>query len=69
MTQNLMAEIAKKRIKKKEIAEALQIDERTLRNKLDGHTQFRANEMLKIKDTFFPEQSLDYLFAVERNPK
>ena len=65
MLYNLIAEIAKKSIKKKDIACALDIDEKSLRNKIEGTTQFKANEMLKIRDTFFPEMTLDYLFELK----
>ena len=65
MLHNLISEIAVRKIKKKDIAKALDIDEKTLRLKLDGARQFKANEMLKIKDTFFPELTLDYLFEID----
>ena len=67
MLPNLMSEIAIQKIKRKDIAAALDIDEKTLRLKLDGTTQFKANEMLKIKDTFFPDLTLDYLFATNKS--
>lgn len=67
MLHNLIFEIAIHKIKKKEIAAALDIDEKTLRAKLDGTTQFKANEMLKIKDTFFPDKTLDYLFEIKES--
>ena len=67
MLHNLIFEISVHKIKKKEIAAALDIDEKTLRAKLNGTTQFKANEMLKIKDTFFPDLTLDYLFEIEES--
>lgn len=67
MLHNLIYEIAINKIKKKEIAEALGIDEKTLRLKLDGTRQFKANEMMMLKDTFFPEKTLDYLFDIKES--
>ena len=63
MLHNLRAEMARNGIQKKEMAEAISITEKTLFNKIYGHTQFTAREMLAIKDTFFPDMDLEYLFA------
>lgn len=63
MLHNLEAEMARRNIKKKEIAEALGISERTLRNKLSGISDFTLPEATKIKDKFFPSLDLQYLFA------
>jgi len=63
MLHNLEAEIARRHIKKKEIAEAINVDEKTLWNKINCVTAFTMPEATAIKDTFFPTIDLQYLFA------
>lgn len=65
MPYNLIAEIAKKKITKKEIAKAIGISQKTLFNKLNGKTDFTMSEMMKIRDTFFPGRSLEELFELK----
>lgn len=62
MYHNLEAEIARNEIKRKDIAEALEITEKTLYNKIHGESEFSISECLTIKDMFFPEQELEQLF-------
>ena len=62
MKHNLEAEISRKGIKKKDIAAELEIDETTLRNKIKGRTDFVWSEAVKIRDTFFPDIDINYLF-------
>jgi len=66
MLHNLLAEMAKKNIKKKDIAQALDIDNKTLWNKLNGVTQFKATELLAVRDTYFPDCDIEYLFKTEK---
>ena len=63
MLRNLLAEIARKKIKHKDVAEAIGVTEKTLRNKLNGMSDFTVPEARAIKDTFFPDLDLEYLFA------
>lgn len=65
MKHNLEAEISRKGIKKKDIAAELQIDEKTLRNKIKGRTDFVWSEAVQIRDTFFPDIDINYLFHDE----
>jgi predicted transcriptional regulator len=59
---NINAEMARRRIRKQDVAAALGINMRTLRNKLCGKTDFTFSEVQAVRDTFFPELSLEYLF-------
>lgn len=69
MLRNLLAEIARKKIKHKDVAEAIGVTEKTLRNKLNGTSDFTVPEARAIKDTYFPALDLEYLFAnSEDNP-
>lgn len=64
MLRNLEAEMARKSITNADIAKAIAKDERTVRNKTSGKSQFTFPEVVKIRDTFWPELTLEYLFAV-----
>ncbi len=57
----LEAEIAKKGLVKKEIAEELKIEPRTFSLKLSGKREFRFSEILSIRK-HFPEYSIEELF-------
>ena len=59
---NLAGEIARRGIKKKAIADALNICNRSLNNKLSGRVPFTWDEVKLIRSQFFPDMSLDDLF-------
>jgi len=59
---NINAEMVRRRIRKPEVAKALGISGKTFRNKLQGKTEFTFAEVQAVRDTFFPELSLEYLF-------
>ena len=61
---NLNAEMARKTVSIKALAEATGINYESLKNKMSGTTEFKRNEMIQIKKEF-PDCSLDYLFATE----
>lgn len=60
---NLVAELARYGIRKKDVYEYLSITEKTLANKLDGTTSFSVSEAFRIRDHFLPGYSIEYLFA------
>lgn len=64
MFNNLNAEMARKKISIKALAEITGIGYESMKNKMSGVTEFKRSEMIKIKKEF-PECSLDYLFATE----
>ena len=59
---NLAGEIARRGIKKKAIADALNICNRSLNNKLSGRVPFTWDEVTLIRSQFFPDMSPDDLF-------
>ena len=59
---NLAGEIARRGIKKKAIADALNICKRSLNNKLSGRVPFTWDEVKLIRSQFFPDMSPDDLF-------
>lgn len=62
MYNNLEAEIARKKIKKPDIAKAIGKSYNTLNLKLAGKYPFTYDEALKIHDEFFSECDFKVLF-------
>lgn len=58
----LEAKIAEHGIKKKDIAKALRITARALSSKFTRKVSFTLDEALTIKQTFFPDISVEKLF-------
>lgn len=67
MTHKLIVLIILNKIKKKEIAEALGISQKAVYNKMSGRTDFTVTEIIKLRDTFFPDKTLDYLMSKEES--
>jgi plasmid maintenance system antidote protein VapI len=62
MYRNLEAECARQGIKKKDIAEYLNVRYATIYDKLKGKFPFTYDEALAIKKKFFPDLLIEYLF-------
>lgn len=63
MFKNLLAEMARNGVKKKTIATVVGISEKTLNNKIKGVSEFYWSEVNVIHSQFFPETTIEYLFA------
>lgn len=63
MLRNLKAEMARANITASEIAKATGRSNRTVRDRLMGRTQFPIQDAIAVKEAFFPEMTLEYLFA------
>ncbi|MBQ8698541.1 MAG: hypothetical protein IJ521_06050 [Schwartzia sp.] len=63
MFPNLIAEIAKRGIKKNAISSTLGISGKALYNKMRGDTPFTWDEVCKIQSVFFPDMDKDVLFV------
>lgn len=61
----LSGEIARRGIKKKAIAEALDICNRSLNNKLNGRVPFTWDEVKRMRSQFFPDMTPDELFRTD----
>lgn len=59
--RNLRAEMARNGISKKQAEEVIGLSAPSMYRRFQGSTDFRVGELVKIRDTFFPELSLDYL--------
>ena len=66
MYKNLLAEMARKSITKKELAEYLHMRYCTIIDKTNGKYDFKLEEAFEIKREFFPDLSVDYLFEKEK---
>lgn len=60
---NLKGELVRKGISQREVASYLATQTSTLNKKLNGHIPFTINEAFRIKNHFFPEFTVDYLFV------
>lgn len=63
MYKNLDAEMARIGINKKNLAEFLDQRYPTVVDKTNGKSRFRLDEAMAIKKRFFPDKSIEYLFA------
>lgn len=68
MLKNLHAEIARSGATVEQLSGELGVTTRTLKNKLNGVTEFQRDEMYKLRDIFFPTLGIEYLFFVEAEP-
>jgi hypothetical protein len=62
---NLEAEMKRRGISRNDIAICLSISYSTVHSRFNGKSEWLYNECLKIRDTFFPDLDLDYLFATD----
>lgn len=62
-TANLEAEMTRKRISRRDIAELLGVTYRTIHSRFNGESEWTLSECLKIRDSCFPDMNLEYLFA------
>lgn len=65
MFKNLEAEMVRKGISRDDIAHLLNQSYNTIGNKLRGDSKFLFDEAYAIKEKFFPEFDLEYLFVKE----
>ena len=65
MFPNIRAEMARNNLTARNMASNLNLDERTLGNKLKGKTEFTWGEVQRIHTRFFPNCSIEYLFEQE----
>lgn len=65
--RNLCAEMARFGVSPLDIGRVLNCSERTVKNKMDGKTEFAVREAFKVRDSFFPGLRIEYLFADDHN--
>lgn len=62
MFDNLKYAMNLKKISIHTVARLIGTTEKTVRNKLDGRTEFTLSEILAINENLFPEYELRFLF-------
>ncbi len=62
MYKNLYSELKERKITQTELAKLLNITGRGLNLKMLGKSEFKSGEMFKIRETYFPDLTLEYLF-------
>lgn len=62
---NLEAEMKRKGISRLDIANHLNVSYSTIHSRFNGNSDWLYCECIKIRDTFFPDLELDYLFSTE----
>ncbi|MGN7309883.1 XRE family transcriptional regulator [Alkalicoccobacillus gibsonii] len=62
MLRNLKAEMIRTNIKPADIAAFLNVRYATIIDKLNGNYHFSFNDAIKIKNHFFPQMNIEYLF-------
>ena len=65
MLNNLKKALDDKGITIRAFAKVLDVDERTIQNKLKGKTPFTYPEVVIAKKELFPEYDMEYLFRDE----
>lgn len=65
MFHNLNAELARREVTTKQLAEYLGVSCKTANNKLAGRTEFTLSEIKKIT-ALIPGVSIDYLFSTDK---
>ena len=66
--ENLEAEMKRKKISRSDIASLLGLSNRTIHSRFNGESEWGYSECVKVRDTYFPDKTLDYLFATEEDP-
>lgn len=64
---NLEAEMKRRGISRTDIAVLLGVSYSTIHSRFNGNSEWLYNECVLIRDTYFPEMELDYLFSTD-NP-
>ena len=65
MFKNLEAEMTRQNISRADLSRSLGLQYSTIVRKLLGRTSFTLNEVEHIRDKFFPELTVGYLFLNE----
>lgn len=59
---NLRAEMARYGVSCKHTASMLGVSPKSISNKITGRTEFTLSEMISIRNAYFKEMSIEYLF-------
>lgn len=62
---NLEAEMKRNGISRADIAQTLNVSYSTIHSRFNNNSEWLYSECVVIRDTYFPDCTLDYLFATE----
>lgn len=62
---NLKEKMASRNVKIEDIASLLEIHRNSVSNKINGPSSFSIDESIKVRNAFFPDMDLDYLFKTD----
>lgn len=62
MFKNLLAEMARKDINNLDLSKLLKLTPNTISKKMTGKGEFTRKEIFTIRNNFFPELTIEYLF-------
>ena len=62
MFKNLLAEMARRDINNLDLSKLLNLTPNTISRKMTGKSEFTRKEMFAIRNNFFPELTIEYLF-------
>ena len=62
MFKNLLAEMARRDINNLDLSRLLNLTPNTISRKMTGKSEFTRKEMFTIRNNFFPELTIEYLF-------
>lgn len=60
---NLEAEMKRKKITRNDVASLLGLSYRTIHSRFNGESEWGYAECVKVRDAFFPDMDLGYLFT------
>lgn len=60
--ENLEAEMKRNKISRSDIARTLDLSYRTIHSRFNGESEWTYSECVKVRDTYFPDMELSYLF-------
>lgn len=66
MLANLRTEMYKRKVTIESVADYLGIHRNSVSNKLEGTTEFSIEEAFKLRDKFFNDVGMDYLFKSDQ---
>lgn len=67
MLENLEEVRKNKKVSLVDMADALEVRYQTISDKIQGKSDFKFGEAVILKERFFPEYEIEYLFSEERS--
>lgn len=62
MRKNLLKEMIEVGVTERELADFIKVTPRTVKNKISGQYDFALSEVIGIRDHFFKNRKIEYLF-------